>query len=180
MDDHSRRDLFRLTAGAIAAAPLATLRATAAAPKFFTPDEFQLTDELTEMIIPADQHSPGARAAGVVAYIDARLAEDLTDESRKTWRDGLKGFDAYSSNVNGTPFLKSSPAQRVALLTALAKNEFGPKTPEETFFRHVKIETAAVYYSSKIGIHQEIEYKGNVMLDEFVGYDADLVKIKPA
>jgi len=26
------------------------------------------------------------------------------------------------------------------------------------------------YYSSKIGIHQEMEYKGNVLLNEFVGF----------
>ena len=180
MDGHSRRDLFRVTAGAIAATPLATLRAAVAAdPKFFTPDEYRLADELSEMIIPTDEHSPGARAAGVMVYIDRRLAEAFTDEPRKIWRDGLKMIDVYSSTVNGAPFLKSTPERRVALLTDLLKNEFKPKTPEEIFMRHVKTETASVYYSSKVGIHQEIEYKGNVMLEEFVGYDASLITIKP-
>ena len=40
------------------------------------------------MIIPADDHSPGARAAKVAAYIDARLAEAL-DET-----DGRPGATA--------------------------------------------------------------------------------------
>jgi hypothetical protein len=177
MNDHSRRDLFRFTAAAIAATPLATMRASAADLKFFTPDEFKLADELSEMIIPSDEHSPGARAAGVMPYIDRRIAEALPDDSRTRWRDGLKLIDAYSVKVNGATFLETTGAQRVALLTELVKNEFAPKTPEEEFFRYVKTETASVYYSSKIGIHQEIEYKGNVMLDEFVGYDAGLVQI---
>ncbi len=180
MDQHSRRDLFRVTAGAIAAAPLATMRAAAVEPKFFTPDEFRLADELSEMIIPTDEHSPGARAAEVMVYIDRRLAEDFTDERRKMWRDGLKSIDAYSEKVNGAPFLKASQDQRVTVLTALLKNEFKPKTPEEIFCRSVKTETAGVYYSSKIGIHEEIGYKGNVVLQEFAGYDAGLVTVKPA
>ena len=32
-------------------------------------------DELAETIIPADGHSPGAKAAGVVQEIERRLAE---------------------------------------------------------------------------------------------------------
>ena len=53
-------------------------RSAAAAPRrrrFFTRQELALVDELSEMIIPTDDHSPGARAAKVAAYIDARLAE---------------------------------------------------------------------------------------------------------
>src|SRR4051794_13124710 len=45
--------------------------------RFLTPAEYALLDELTELIIPTDAHSPGARAAGVAGYIDARLTESL-------------------------------------------------------------------------------------------------------
>ena len=178
MDHHSRRDLFRLTAGALAVTPLASLRAANSDLKFFTAEEFQLADELAEMIIPTDSYSPGARAAGVMPYIDRRLAEALDDEGRMRWRNGLKLIDAYSVKVNGATFLKTTTDQRTALLTELVKHEFDPKTPEEEFFRHLKTETASIYYTSKIGIHQDIHYKGNVMLDEFVGYDAGLVQVK--
>ena len=66
-DDFGRRDLIKLTAGAVVAA-----RAVRAGEphKFFTPDEFKLVDELTETIIPADAKSGGARAAKVADYID--------------------------------------------------------------------------------------------------------------
>src|SRR5689334_1566661 len=43
-------------------------------PHFFTVAEFAVLDDLTEMIIPTDEHSPGAQAAGVAAYLDRRIA----------------------------------------------------------------------------------------------------------
>jgi hypothetical protein len=67
--------------------------------------------------------------------------------------------------------MEASPGERVAVLTRMAKNEMNPKTPEEVFFRELKHATAHAYYTSKIGIHREMEYKGNVMLEEFVGYE---------
>ena len=84
--DLGRRDLIKLGAAATLAASLGGRRAAggavagarrppASAATFFTPDELALVDELSEMIIPADDHSPGARAAKVAAYIDSRLAE---------------------------------------------------------------------------------------------------------
>jgi hypothetical protein len=45
-------------------------------------------------------------------------------------------------------------------------------TPEQKFWGQLKQSTAFAYYSSKIGIHQDMNYKGNVYLKEFVGYDA--------
>ena len=58
----------------------------------------------------------------------------------------------------------------------MARNEEDPKKPEEQFFHRLKGRTAHAYYSSKIGIHQEIEYKGNSILEEFAGFDAGLVR----
>ena len=46
-----------------------------------------------------------------------------------------------------------------------------PKTPEEVFFGELKAATVQAYYTSKIGIHQDMEYKGNTVLQEFVGYE---------
>ena len=77
--DLDRRDLIKLGAAATLAVSLGveplSAQAPAAARTFFTPDELALVDELSELIIPTDDHSPGARAARVAAYIDSRLAE---------------------------------------------------------------------------------------------------------
>ncbi len=165
----NRRDLIRIGAGAALAAPAAF--AAADAPKFFTPAEFALLDELTELIIPADDHSPGARAAQVAAYIAARAAEAFEAKERDDWRNGLKLVDELSRKTHGHAFMEASAGERVEVLTRMAKNEMKPKTPEEVFFRDLKHATAHAYYTSKIGIHQEMEYKGNVMLEEFVGWE---------
>src|SRR5580658_6908591 len=116
----NRRDLIRIGAGAVLAAPAAF---GADAPKFFTPAEFAMLDELTESIIPADEHSPGARAAKVAAYIDARTAEAFEAKDRDTWRAGLKLVDALSNKMHGCPFLKATSGQRVAVVTAMAAGE---------------------------------------------------------
>jgi hypothetical protein len=71
--------------------------------------------------------------------------------------------------MNGLPFLEASGEQRIAVVGRLAQNEEEPKSPEELFFRELKRATVNAYYTSKIGIHQEMEYKGNVLLNQFVG-----------
>jgi hypothetical protein len=144
-----------------------------------------LLDDLVETIIPQDEHSGGARAAGVAAYIDGRLAEydpaipDLRDERLK-WKAGLALVDAQAREVSGTRFLEASPAQRIAVLQKLAAGEEDPKTDGERFFVELKDWTAFGYYTSRIGIHDEMEYKGNTLLAEFSGTDpATLPAIPP-
>jgi gluconate 2-dehydrogenase gamma chain len=177
--DLTRREMIKLGASATLAVALTGLDANALAqlaqdkaPLFFTKEEFALVDELTELIIPADDHSPGAKAALVAGYIDFRLSESYEENPRTLWREGLKRIEQLSQDMNGKSFLASSPEQRIALLTRISQNEVKPVKPEELFFKELKSRTARAYYTSKIGIHTEMEYKGNVSLKEFVGYDA--------
>ena len=177
--DLSRREMIKLGAGAAIAATLTGLdgRALAQAgqtkvPHFFTNEEFALVDELAELIIPTDEHSPGARAAQVASYIDFTLSESFEEEPKTVWRRGLKLIEALSVELHGNSFLNSSQEERIALLTRISQNEAKPAKPEELFFKELKSSTADAYYSSKIGIHAEMEYKGNTYLKEFVGYDA--------
>jgi hypothetical protein len=179
-NDLTRRDVLKLGAAAAAAGVLSTSTPlgaqTAATATFFTPAELKLVDELSEMIIPADDHSPGARAAKVAAYIDARLAEAFDEADRTRWREGLKRIDDLSRTASGKTFLEASPDQRVALLTQVSKNEATPKLPEEVFFKDLKSRVVFAYYTSAIGIHRDIDYKGNTFLPEFVGYDVSQEK----
>ena len=186
----TRRDVLRLAAAAAAAplVPRVVVAGAAPAPaagRFFDAAQMALLDELTEMIIPQDEHSGGARAAGVAAYIDGRLGEydasipDLREE-REKWKAGLALVDATAREVAGTPFLAATPEQRVAALTRLAAGEEDPKTDGERFFVELKRWTTFGYYTSRIGIHEEMEYKGNTLLAEFSGTDpATLPTVRP-
>jgi hypothetical protein len=172
----TRRQLLTVAAGAVVAAPLLESTALAAAAavagtKFLTPPELALLDELTELIIPTDEHSPGARAAKVAAYIDARLAEAFEPEIRTRWRDGLKAVDTLASSMHGQAFMACTPDQRVATLTRFAQNEKKPDSADDKFFVELKGWTVNVYYTSEIGIHQEMEYKGNTLQQEYSGVD---------
>jgi hypothetical protein len=174
----SRREMIEVTAAALAAPLLPASVGTAPAAQrlaggFLTPAELALLDQLTELIIPADDHSPGARTAGVAAYIDGRLAESLEPEWQASWRSGLQAVEALSRELHARAFLDATPEQRVAVLTRMAAAERDPKTPAELFFRELKRWTVRGYYTSKIGIHVDQEYKGNVyQRGDYAGYDA--------
>jgi hypothetical protein len=170
--DTTRRDLIRIAAAAVAVGPLA-----AQTPKFFTPHEFQLVEELTDIIIPTDDHSPGDKTAKVTAFLDGRLAEGFEDEPRQVWRDGLKLMDQLSQEWHGKPFLESTVQQRMAFMERISTNEMHPEKPEEIFFREMKFQAARIYYTSSIGIHEDLNYKGNVMLKEFAGIEASTVPV---
>lgn len=140
----------------------------AAAPKFFKADQMALIATISELIIPTDDHSPGAIAAEVPEFIDLMVSESNA-ETKKMWTDGLAAVDKMSQTKNSAAFNKASKDQQIALLTEISKNEKSPSTMEEKFFKAIKNMTIDGYYTSKIGIHQELQYKGNTYLKEFKG-----------
>src|SRR5258706_7448215 len=151
-----RRELIKISAGAIVAAKLASAQGPH---KFFTPEEYAVVDELSDIIIPTDEQSPGGKAARVADYIDARLAEACEQIERDEFRAGLKIFVDMPAD------------QRLALLSKAAANEKRPQTADEKFFRLLKEHTIRGYYTSKIGIHDDLKYKGNTIQGgEYAGY----------
>lgn len=141
------------------------------AARFFTPAQHALVDELTEAIIPADTHSGGAKAAKVADYIDLVLRESSDDNQKVLWREGLRLVDLMTRHYSGKSFVDASPQEKIAVLTVLSDNDRMTDLPEVRFFIELKRLTVRGYYTSKIGIHDELEYKGNRILQEFVGCD---------
>ena len=191
-ENMSRRDAIKsitVGAGAIATLPVLNGRAAvqddtsnahhahAAAPatddapkplQFFTQAENGTIVELTERIIPEDESSPGAKAAKVNEYIDL-IVSVSSDPVKRTWREGLAAVNKKSREMFGKDFAAAGAENQIRLLTEISKNERSPQTLEERFFRTVKNATVDGYYTSKIGIHQELHYKGNSYLKEFTG-----------
>lgn len=132
--------------------------------KFFTAAEIAAIGEISELIIPADERSGGAKAAEVPAFIDLMVSES-PQENKDLWRKGLAAMDTKA----GGSFAKAAKDKQIALLTEVSKNEMKPTTLEERFFKAVKNLTIDGYYTSKIGIHDELKYKGNTYLREFKG-----------
>jgi Gluconate 2-dehydrogenase subunit 3 len=168
-----------VAAGALAAGPalsdagtaafLQTARAGAAPRlKVLTPAEYAATDALTDTIIPTDAHSPGAHAARVADYIDLLLSESPAG-TRTAWREGLAAVGALAQSRFQAPLARLTPAQRIEIVSGIAKNEASPQTPAETFFVAAKDWTIRGYYTSEIGIHKDLRYQGNQFLGAFVG-----------
>lgn len=146
----------------------ATAPAKAGPLKFFTEDENKTVVEMSERIIPADDHSPGAKAAGVSGYIDLVVSES-PEITKQNWREGLAAINKMSRDRFSKSFADASAEQQIQLLTDISKNERSPQTVEERFFRTIKYATVDGYYTSEIGIHKELHYKGNAYLKEFTG-----------
>src|SRR5216684_818269 len=153
------------------AAPEAKPAEPKSAARFFTPARHALVDELSETIIPADSHSGGAKAAKVADYIDQVLRESPDDNQKALWREGLRLVDLMSRHYSGKSFVDASSEERIAVLTLLSDHEQMTDLPEVRFFIELKRLTVRGYYTSKIGIHDELEYKGNRILQDYVGCD---------
>src|SRR6266498_3984641 len=136
--------------------------------KFFNADQMALVATISELIIPTDEHSKGAKDAEVPEFIDMMISESSA-ETKKAWTDGLAAMDKLSQDKNGVSFNKATKDRQIAILTEISKNEAKPQTQEERFFKTIKNITIDGYYTSRIGIHEELQYKGNTYLREFKG-----------
>ena len=158
-------------AAATPAKPEAKPEESKPAGHFLTAAQHAMVDELSETIIPADSHSGGAKAAKVADYIDKFLLESYDESQKALWREGLRLVDLMSRHYNGKSIVEASPEDRIAILTVLSDHEQMNDLPEVRFYIELKRLTVRGYYTSKIGIHDELEYKGNRINQEFVGCD---------
>jgi Gluconate 2-dehydrogenase subunit 3 len=138
------------------------------AAKFFNREELETIAVISDLIIPTDEHSPGARAAEVSGFIDLIVSES-SNEVKALWREGLVAVGRMSELKFSAPFTQASQEQQISLLKAISRNERRPSTIEERFFVAIKSMTVDGYYTSPIGIHQDLRYKGNAYLKDFAG-----------
>ncbi len=137
-------------------------------PQFFRTEQIRTLEALSETIIPADEHSPGARAARVWEYIDETVA-DADTRTKDLWTQGLTFLDGIAEREHGKNFEDCTADQQVALVERISQNEDAPTRPEDRFFVTAKRATIDGYYTSAIGIHQDLQYQGNTALAEFPG-----------
>jgi hypothetical protein len=134
--------------------------------KFFHRDEFEMLDVLSEIIIPADGHSPGAHAAQVAEFMDELISQS-PEKTRQLWRQGLARIEEITSEQYRRRFMACSAAEQTALMRLISQNEESPQQLEEKFFTDLKRVTIDGYYRSAIGIHQDLQYQGNKYVRAF-------------
>jgi hypothetical protein len=89
----------------------------------FTPDDIAYLDEIADTILPTTS-TPGAKAAKTGAFMALMVTDTYHDDDEKTFRDGMRKLDDLSKQKNGgASFMKATPAQRLALLQELDREQ---------------------------------------------------------
>jgi hypothetical protein len=148
---------------------VATAEAAAWAPKVFDAHQNETVVVLSELIIPQTD-TPGAKAAKVNEFIDLVL-DDAAASDRKQFMKGLAWTDGRSQELFGTDFVSSAPEQQTALLTIISSpnNKAFEDQVGVDFFKAIKGLTITGYYTSEIGMKQELGDDGQLFFLEYPG-----------
>ena len=128
----------------------------------FSGSEIALLDEIAETILP-ETDTPGAKAAGVGAFMALMVADTYYERDQAIFREGLAAIDSASRESSGAGFAAATAADRQALLEALDAEQheyMRDKSPEEPahFFRMMKELALLGYFTSEIGYMQAMRY----------------------
>lgn len=127
---------------------------------FFNPHELATLTVLTDIIIPADEHSGSASDAGVPAFIEF-MAKDKP-ELQVPLRGGLRWLDMQCLRRYRQPFAACTTQQQLAMVDDIAyPAQVKPgMEPGIAFFDRVRGLTATGFFTSKMGI-EDLGYVGN-------------------
>ena len=136
-------------------------------PRALTTAEYRVVDNLVDLILPADEMSPGAHDAGVARYIDIVLLHG-DKATLASWQSGVKQVDAAAKAAHERLFHEMTRVQQTDIVRLMAANETNPTTELETFFAAVKRLAIEAYYLSSAG-KQSLGYKGDKAIARFPG-----------
>jgi hypothetical protein len=106
--------------------------------------------ELCETIIPTTS-TPGAKAAGVPAFVKKIVADCKPKKDQTLFAEGLDMLDNTCRKKYSTSFSSASAEQRTILLKEV-------EATGSDFWKLVKGETVTGYFTSEIGLTQNTRY----------------------
>ncbi len=180
MSELSRRDLLQsialsVTLGGLSPAAAQHVHSMAAEEKTangvykakaLNPHEYQTLDKLADLIVPADEKSPGAGASGACEFID--LLASQNPRLLEIYTGGIAWLDQSMRRRYSTDFVSAKRSQQTALLDLIAyrKNESPELGPGILFFDWARRMVVDAYYTSPAGI-KAIGYMGNTSVSKF-------------
>jgi len=186
----TRRDLLRLTACALAAdraaeffgawleaahvhgggqgaAPPEPAVLRDYKPQFFDQADFAALQAFTEILIPTDD-TPGAREAHCAHFIDFVLdaSSNVAASTVRQWREAMQALKTSG-------FHAAAPVDREALVAAIAKPDHDPGATHPAYFayRLIKQQNTFAFYTSRAGLIEALDYKGNTYNATFPACD---------
>jgi len=129
----------------------------------FTARDIALLDEVAETILP-ETKTPGAKAAQVGPFMALMVTDTYEERDQAVFRDGMRQLDEACRTMHHTAFLEATPAQRLALLEQLDREQKaymdarrGDDTPVH-YFRMMKELALLGYFTSEIGYTKAMRY----------------------
>ncbi|MCU1237461.1 MAG: Tat (twin-arginine translocation) pathway signal sequence domain protein [Candidatus Solibacter sp.] len=184
--DVTRRNLIQILGMAPAAAAAQQAEHNHPAPaapapvkyqrKIFDDHQWRTVQVLCDLVIPADEHSGSATAAGVPEFIDDwldfRKREDGVDNLSAQVLGGLTWLDQESTRLFQKDFAVASVDQQKQILDRIA---WPAKAAREdrvwaAFFTRFRDLTVSGFFSSKMGV-ADLPYLGNRAVAEWKGTD---------
>ncbi len=108
--------------GLLTACEKAATPVTDAAPGKFSAQDVAYLDEIAETILPATK-TPGAKAAKTGAFMALMVTDSYGPADQRIFRDGMRTVDEATQKANKVSFMAATPAQRLAVLTALDREQ---------------------------------------------------------
>jgi hypothetical protein len=147
-------------------------RSAASAAAAFTPTDVAFLDEVADTILP-ETSTPGAKAAQCGAFMALMVTDTYSDPDQRVFKNGLQQLDTACRQMHTTGFMAATPAQRLALLDQIDKEQkaymddrdaklaaagdTAPNTPPH-YFRMIKELTLLGYFTSEIGYTKAMRY----------------------
>jgi gluconate 2-dehydrogenase gamma chain len=130
-------------------------------PSFFPQDGALIISEIAEIIIPKTD-TPGAKEAGVPAFIDSILGQCYSKEDQDRFLSGLKSFDDAAKKTYGDLFMDLKPAQQQEYVKKVHDEAIASfknaERKEWPFILMMKELTVVGFFTSEPGATQVLQY----------------------
>jgi hypothetical protein len=131
-------------------------------PEFLTQDQGILVSQVADIIIPKTD-TPGAKEAGVPAFIDSMLKDVYPKEDQERFISGLTAFDEGAKKEYGDAFVDLDEDKQAAYVKKVhdeavnaAKN--AKPAPPRPFILMAKELTMLGFFTSEPGATQVLQY----------------------
>ena len=148
-------------------------------PKLLTEPEMKTVRLLADLVLPADDRSPAASAAGVPEFINEWVSAPypLQQADLAIIRPGLAWLNTESFKRHGVAFIALPEGPRTALLDNIATPT---KAAEQyrigaVFFQKFIDLCLSGFYSSAAGF-EDLQYKGNLPTPTFPGPPPEVLR----
>ena len=148
-------------------------------PLTLSPAQRRLAGVLSDLIIPADEHSGAASSVGVVDFIDEWVSAPYPKQQadRPIVLEGFAWLDAEAARRAGKGFADLDAGHQTGICDEICSVARAAPAQAEAarFFARYRDLTAAAFYSSPAG-RKDLGYIGNVPLTSFEGAPPELLR----